>query len=68
MCFGARLVQGSYYTWKEEWLPVFLNQLLTLLMFTHVGVNFSPLNETFLTRGFDGTFGENPENVPAHEE
>lgn len=32
-----------------------LNELLTIFMFVHVGVNFSPLYEVLLMRSFDGS-------------
>ena len=39
----------------ESWLPDLMYQLLQLLMFFHIGVIFSPLNEESLSRAFDGS-------------
>lgn len=35
---------------------VFLIDLVDIFLFFHVGVTFSPLEERFLARAFDGTF------------
>eukprot|EP01034_Spumella_vulgaris_P036637 gene36637-45192_t len=49
------LLQITMYTWRENWLVFLLNECLTIFMCFHVGVNFSPLYETLMTRPFDGT-------------
>ena len=41
-------------SWQDSWLIYFLLQLSTALMIFHVGVNFSPLHESQMTRAFDG--------------
>ncbi len=50
------VVQGSLFTWEQDWITFTLNELIVLLMFFHVGVTFSPLHENLLSRGFDGTY------------
>ncbi len=50
------LVQAAFYSWKQSWIPFELTELLVLLMFFHVGVNFSPVHESKVVRAFDGTY------------
>lgn len=53
--FGC-FVQEAIFTWEQDWIVFTLNELIVLLMFFHVGVNFSPVHENLITRAFDGTF------------
>jgi hypothetical protein len=42
-------------SWREQWISFALSELLDIAMIFHVGVSFSPLHETLLTRAFDGS-------------
>jgi hypothetical protein len=43
------------FSWREQWVSFALTELLDIAMIFHVGVTFSPLHETLLTRAFDGS-------------
>lgn len=49
------MIQVTMLTWKEDWVPDLLNKLITLTFYCIVGMIFSPLDVTMLTRPFDGT-------------
>lgn len=50
------LIEGALFTWKQDWITFTLNEMIVLLMFFHVGVNFSPVHENLMSRAFDGTY------------
>lgn len=50
------LIQATMLTWKQDWIVTMLNDTLVLFMFFHIGTTFSPLQEGFIVRAFDGTF------------
>jgi hypothetical protein len=43
------------FSWREQWVSFALTELLDIALIFHVGVSFSPLHETLLTRAFDGS-------------
>jgi len=53
---GFLLLQATLLDWQTSWVLFLLNETLTLLMFMHIGSTFSPLNEVFMTRSFDGSY------------
>ena len=50
------LIQGALFSWEQDWVVFTLNEMIVLLMFFHVGVNFSPIHEHLASRAFDGTY------------
>eukprot|EP01035_Chromulina_nebulosa_P016892 gene16892-22381_t len=50
------LVQSSLFSWKESWVPTVLNDLILILMYFQMGVNFSPIHEDLVLGAFDGTY------------
>jgi hypothetical protein len=49
------IVQTTTFTWKEDWMVVALNEMTTIGMLFFVGITFSPMQEAFLLRAFDGS-------------
>ena len=63
---GFLLLQDLMFTWKESWVLSFLIEVLNIFVLLNVGCAFTPFQEHFLTRAFDGTFGSSilQENRP----
>jgi hypothetical protein len=49
------MIQVTMLSWKEEWVVHLLNNIITLAFYVLVGIIFSPLDVSLLTRPFDGT-------------
>ena len=43
------------FSWKQSWVGFALSELLEVALVFHVGVTFSPLNESLMVRAFDGS-------------
>ena len=49
------MIQVTMLSWKEDWVVYLLNDIVTLAFYLLVGIIFSPLDVTLLTKPFDGT-------------
>jgi hypothetical protein len=48
-------IQTTMLTWKEQWVVDLLNNVIILAFYFLVGLTFSPLDVSMLTRAFDGS-------------
>jgi hypothetical protein len=51
----ALMIQVTMLTWKEQWVVDLLNNVIILAFYFLVGLTFSPLDVSMLTRAFDGS-------------